>query len=95
MRRYVYKHHMNDADWFLRADDDTFINTKNLRAFLGKHDPSLPWLFGRHLKAGDDEFLSGGATTIMSAESLRRLGDRAAEDAAGVFWEGDTFADDM
>jgi glycoprotein-N-acetylgalactosamine 3-beta-galactosyltransferase len=22
---YVYKNHFNDADWFLRADDDKFV----------------------------------------------------------------------
>ena len=28
---YVYKYHKADADWFLKADDDTFIIVENLR----------------------------------------------------------------
>ena len=46
--RYVWEHHRNDAEWFLKADDDTWVFTNNLRSFLNPHDPNEQHYFGCH-----------------------------------------------
>ena len=66
----MYDHHFNDADWFLKADDDSFVILENLRYFLSKHNSSQQNYFGRHL-LGD--FNSGGAGYVFSKASLLKF----------------------
>ena len=47
---FAYEHHLNDFDWFIKADDDTYLVMGNLRRFLGKQDPTEPVTFGYSFK---------------------------------------------
>uniref|UniRef100_A0A336LXY8 Glycoprotein-N-acetylgalactosamine 3-beta-galactosyltransferase 1 n=1 Tax=Culicoides sonorensis TaxID=179676 RepID=A0A336LXY8_CULSO len=83
--KYIYKNHLNDADWFVKADDDTYFIMENLRYFLYTYNPNYPIYFGCHFKefkATHLEFMSGGAGYVLSKEALRRFIEQALPDPA-------------
>ena len=65
---YIYDHHLDDADWFIKADDDTFVVIENLRHLVSKLNPDEPRYLGRHFKPF---FNSGGAGYVFSRETVR------------------------
>lgn len=73
--RYVLKNHFDDADWFMKVDDDTFVIVENLRYFLASQDTEKPVFYGHHyayfVKQG---YNGGGAGYVLSKEALRRFG---------------------
>ncbi|CAH1788040.1 unnamed protein product, partial [Owenia fusiformis] len=73
---YVFKYFLNKADYFLKADSDTFVVIHNLRVFLENHDPAQPEFFGHILYQNGNKnklFMSGGSGIVVSKEALRRL----------------------
>ncbi|KAM9758595.1 glycoprotein-N-acetylgalactosamine 3-beta-galactosyltransferase 1-B [Menidia menidia] len=71
---YAYEHHAHEADWFLKADDDTYVIVDNLRWILANHTPEEPIYFGRRFKPYTKQgYMSGGAGYILSKEALRRF----------------------
>jgi len=47
---FAYEHHFNDFDWFIKADDDTYLFVDNLRTFLSDKNSSDPVTFGYNFK---------------------------------------------
>lgn len=75
---YVYTHHRDDADWFMKADDDTYVIAENLRYFLSSHKPSEPIYFGHHFNIHVKQgYMSGGGGYVISKEALMRFGSRS------------------
>ncbi|XP_038131146.1 glycoprotein-N-acetylgalactosamine 3-beta-galactosyltransferase 1-B [Cyprinodon tularosa] len=71
---YAYERHANEADWFLKADDDTYVIVDNLRWVLANHTPDEPIYFGRRFKPYTKQgYMSGGAGYVLSREALRRF----------------------
>ena len=74
--KYVWEHHRDEADWFLKSDDDAFVFTGNLRAFLRHFDPEKPHYFGAPVNFFPDSdrnarVNAGGAGYVLSHEALR------------------------
>ncbi|KAG7257643.1 LOW QUALITY PROTEIN: hypothetical protein CRUP_005225, partial [Coryphaenoides rupestris] len=68
---YAYEHHIDEADWFLKADDDTYAIVDNLRWVLANHTPEEPVYFGRRFKPYTKQgYMSGVRAT---KEALRRF----------------------
>ncbi|XP_036341967.1 glycoprotein-N-acetylgalactosamine 3-beta-galactosyltransferase 1-like [Rhagoletis pomonella] len=47
--RYVYAQYYGDYDWFLKADDDTYVIMENLRYSLYTYQPEMSVFFGYEL----------------------------------------------
>ncbi len=43
----AYRNHLNDFDFFMKADDDTYVIVENLCLLLSNKDPNVPILMGR------------------------------------------------
>ncbi|GAB5359309.1 hypothetical protein AAMO2058_000533400 [Amorphochlora amoebiformis] len=71
--------YLNEADWFMKADIDTFLIIDNIRAFLSFLDPKKPHYLGHTLMHEWDKFnlvFNSGIGYILSREVLRRYGQR-------------------
>ncbi|XP_044141378.1 glycoprotein-N-acetylgalactosamine 3-beta-galactosyltransferase 1-like [Bufo gargarizans] len=74
--QYIHKHHFHEADWFLKADDDTYVVVDNLRWMLSSYTPDQPIYFGKRFKPFLKQgYMSGGAGYVLSKESLKRFID--------------------
>ncbi|KAK6745994.1 hypothetical protein RB195_012231 [Necator americanus] len=73
--KWIYKNVLNDYDWFLKADDDTYVHMDNLRALLLDYSPNDPLVIG-HLfqpNIGHGVYHSGGAGYVLSRDAVKRL----------------------
>uniref|UniRef100_A0A0D9RUG6 Glycoprotein-N-acetylgalactosamine 3-beta-galactosyltransferase 1 n=1 Tax=Chlorocebus sabaeus TaxID=60711 RepID=A0A0D9RUG6_CHLSB len=74
--QYVHEHHLEDVDWFLKADDDTYFILDNLRWLLSKYDSKEPIYCGRRFKPFVKQgYMSGGAAYLLSKKGLKRFVD--------------------
>lgn len=83
--KYMYSNHINEFNWFIRADDDMYVCTKKLTDLLGKMNPYEQVYLGR-AGAGRKEDLKrlellpherycmGGPGVILSNGAMRGVG---------------------
>lgn len=75
----IYENYDN-FDWYLKADDDTWIFMENLRYFLYSYSPSYPIYFGCKLKPYVKQGYMSGSSYVMSREAVRRFNEEALTD---------------
>lgn len=76
--KYVYENHYDEADWFMKADDDTYVIVENLRHMLYPYSPDDPIYFGCKFKPYVKQgYMSGGAGYVLSKEALRLFIEKA------------------
>ncbi|KAI0236186.1 Glycoprotein-N-acetylgalactosamine 3-beta-galactosyltransferase 1 [Lamellibrachia satsuma] len=73
---YIYEHHVDDADWFLNADDGTYVVVENLRYLLAPYDSSRSVYFGDRRTASGRHYFSGGTSYVLSKKALQTFGKR-------------------
>ncbi|XP_063283742.1 glycoprotein-N-acetylgalactosamine 3-beta-galactosyltransferase 1-like [Pelobates fuscus] len=72
--QYIHKHYFDKADWFLKADDDTYVIMENLRLLLSNYTPDQPIYLGKRFKVFVNQgYMSGGAGYVLNKESLKRF----------------------
>lgn len=78
--KQVYKLYLNDFDFLLKADDDTYVIVENLKFLLFHYDPNEPGYLGFHFnKFVKSGYMSGGAGYVISNRGLRHLIERGYE----------------
>ncbi|XP_075706270.1 glycoprotein-N-acetylgalactosamine 3-beta-galactosyltransferase 1-like [Rhinoderma darwinii] len=72
--QYVHKNYLDQADWFFKADDDTYVVVENLRWMLSNYTSDEPVYFGKRFKPfAKQGYMSGGAGYVLSKEALNRF----------------------
>lgn len=78
--KYLYDHHLNDFEWFFKADDDTYTIMENMRYMLSAYESTFPIYFGsRFKKFSKQGYMSGGGGYVLSREALRKFVEEALQ----------------
>ena len=73
---HVGTHHIEDAEWFLKIDDDTFFSPSNFKGFARYFNPNKKWYLGNtlmHLWKDRSIVFNAGSCYARSRGALRRL----------------------
>jgi len=69
--RYVYEVLGNKYDWYLRADDDSYVLFDNAREIISEYDPKKPIVLGYRWGFYEPRGFVDGAVYIVSNEGMQ------------------------
>ena len=77
--KYIHKHYVEDYDFFIKTDTDTYVVVENLLDFLKDKDPELPHFYGHQYRPTNSTFIymAGGPGLVLTRESVTRLVTKA------------------
>ncbi|XP_002028359.2 glycoprotein-N-acetylgalactosamine 3-beta-galactosyltransferase 1 [Drosophila persimilis] len=77
--RHIWQEYGQDFDWYLKADDDTYVIMENMQYLLSAYDPTTPVYLGYKMTRYNVSYMSGGASYVLSRETLHRFMTQAYE----------------
>uniref|UniRef100_A0A0N5B5N4 N-acetylgalactosaminide beta-1,3-galactosyltransferase n=1 Tax=Strongyloides papillosus TaxID=174720 RepID=A0A0N5B5N4_STREA len=82
---HVWRKYGDKYDWYIKADDDTYVIMENLRAFLLNEDPNKHGYHGFRMAEGGKSdphaYNSGGAGYVMSKKTVKELVEKGFGDS--------------
>ncbi|XP_023323047.1 glycoprotein-N-acetylgalactosamine 3-beta-galactosyltransferase 1 [Eurytemora carolleeae] len=76
--QFAFDYLLDQVDWVMKADDDTYVIMENLHNMLAQHDPEFPTFFGQHFGISVDQgYMSGGSGYILSRKAVEILVTKA------------------
>ncbi|KAJ7428866.1 Glycoprotein-N-acetylgalactosamine 3-beta-galactosyltransferase 1 [Willisornis vidua] len=82
--QFIHRQLRGRADWFLKADDDTFVVVANLRWLLAPLPPQRPLYLGKRFRPfARQGYMSGGAGYVLSRGALAQVATAFARGTCG------------
>lgn len=75
---YIWENHRDDADWFIKVDDDTYLIMENLKHLLKDYDTQTALFFGHRFKYFGG-YMAGGSGYVLSKAALQAFAGEVKE----------------